>query len=83
LALLLYGTQLALNFAWTPLFFGFHYLGAAAMDAVLLLGTTILTAFEFGKINETAGLLMVPYIGWVTYASLLSLWIWRNNSKKE
>ncbi|TPX53874.1 hypothetical protein PhCBS80983_g06119 [Powellomyces hirtus] len=81
-ALKLYAGQLALNLAWTPLFFGVHRLGAATVDIVALLGSVVATAVEFGKIDGTAGWLMAPYAAWVAYATSLTIYIWRNNGKR-
>ncbi|KAI8913777.1 translocator protein [Powellomyces hirtus] len=81
-ALKLYAGQLALNLAWTPLFFLAHRLGAAAFDIVALLGMIVATAIEFGKIDKVAGYLMWPYIAWVSYASSISIYVWLNNTTK-
>ncbi|KAI9093102.1 translocator protein-like protein [Phlyctochytrium arcticum] len=78
----LYAAQLALNMAWTPLFFGVHQLGLASLDIVALLGTVIATAREFGAIDEVAGWLMVPYAAWVAYAGSITLSVWWNNRGK-
>jgi hypothetical protein len=60
----LYAAQLALNFAWSPLFFKRHALGAAAVDITVLLGVLVTTILEFKAVDATAAALMLPYLGW-------------------
>ncbi|KAL2918268.1 hypothetical protein HK105_202195 [Polyrhizophydium stewartii] len=79
MALTLYASQLLLNFAWTPLFFGMRQFGAASIDILALLGLIIATGVKFYEIDPVAGYLMVPYAGWVSLASSLSCWIWWHN----
>jgi len=81
-ALALYGTQLALNFAWTPIFFGQKQFGLAYAEILALWGTIGGCIYTFRPINKTASLLLVPYLLWVTYASTINLYVWRNNPKK-
>jgi tryptophan-rich sensory protein len=79
LALWIFGIQLFLNFIWTPLFFGMHAVGWAAVDIVFLwLG---ISGFIFAswRVNPTAAVLFIPYWAWVTYASTLNIAIWRLN----
>lgn len=81
--LALYGTQLALNVAWSPLFFGAKKLGAALVDIGLLDVAVAATAYSFYGVNETAGLLMVPYLAWISFATLLNYQIWDMNTAKS
>eukprot|EP00842_Homolaphlyctis_polyrhiza_P004859 jgi/Hompol1/5374/HPOL_004401-RA len=78
-ALQAYAAQLALNLAWTPLFFGLKWLGASTVGIVALLGAVGFTGIEFYKIDPVAGLLFIPYFGWVSIATSLTIWIWLNN----
>ena len=84
-ALTLYGAQLALNLAWTPVFFGLYPVwGSAALWLALgIIGALALavagTVLMFGPIRRTAGLLMLPYLTWVVFASSLNLWAAANN----
>ncbi|KAI8817282.1 translocator protein [Fimicolochytrium jonesii] len=78
----LYAAQLALNIAWTPIFFGTANFGLATADILALLGTLVATTVEFSKIDTFAAWLLVPYVAWVSYASAMTVWIWRNNPKK-
>lgn len=71
-ALLLYGIQLALNFLWSPVFFGLRWPLAAFGILVALWICLWLTMQTFSKIDETAGNLLLPYILWVTFAGYLN-----------
>lgn len=78
-ALMLYATQLLLNALWTWLFFRWH-LGAAAMIEVLALWVAVaLTLRSFGQVRPLAGWLLAPYLAWVSFASALTLAMWRLN----
>lgn len=74
-----YAVSLALNFAWTPLFFGSHRVGAALADISALWVTVAASAALFSRVNATAGALLLPYLGWVTFAAALNLRIWQLN----
>ncbi|MFD3356575.1 TspO/MBR family protein [Streptomyces fradiae] len=76
----LWGTQLALNLAWTPLFFGAGEYGFAFLDICLLLAALAATMLLFRRRSTAAFLLLVPYALWVTYAAALNLAIWRLNT---
>jgi tryptophan-rich sensory protein len=78
-ALLLYALQLALNLAWSILFFGLHRPGWALADLLSLLAAVIATMILFGRIDRWAGLCFVPYAMWVAFAGLLNAMIWRLN----
>lgn len=80
----IYIAQLALNFIWTPLFFVAHRLDIATVDILMLWGMIIATIATFYPVigaGWSLGLLL-PYLVWVTYASGLTIWIWRNNPKQ-
>ncbi len=79
-ALVFYFIQLALNAAWTPLFFGAHQLGWALVDIILLCVAILLTLFNFFPISKPAGWMLVPYLAWVSFAAFLNFTLWRMNS---
>lgn len=83
LPLALYGTQLALNFAWSPIFFGVHCMKGGLIVIGLLTATATATAHMFYNINKTAGYLFIPYIAWLGFASALNYVIWRDNKDKD
>jgi tryptophan-rich sensory protein len=73
-------TQLFLNFLWSFLFFGAHAVGLALIEVVLLWASIAVTGFKFWKIDRTAGVLFVPYLAWVSFATLLNASLWWLNS---
>lgn len=75
----LYAAQLALNFLWTPVFFGLQWYLVAFFLLVALWVMIYLTMQAFSKIDETAGDLLIPYILWVTFAGYLNLGVYLLN----
>lgn len=75
----LYFVQLALNAAWTPIFFGAHQLGWGLFEIVALWIAILMTLLTFRRVNPTAGWLFMPYLAWVTFATSLNFAIWRLN----
>ena len=71
--------QLALNAAWTWLFFGRHRPQAALVDIVVLWVVLLVLLIEFWRLEPLAGMLMIPYLAWVSFASALNWSIWRLN----
>jgi len=82
-ALMLYGSQLVLNWLWTPIFFHYHQLGLAFAEILALLANIGLCIGAFYPINRTASYLMVPYFAWVSLASALTYSIWQRNKNKR
>jgi tryptophan-rich sensory protein len=68
--------QFALNCAWTPIFFALHQLGAALVVIVLMWTAILRTIFLFAPFSKTGSWLLVPYISWVSFATLLNAAIW-------
>jgi len=64
--------QLFLNAIWTPLFFGLHSPLLGLIDIVLLLNAIIVTIFAFSRISRPAALLLIPYLAWVSFATILN-----------
>jgi tryptophan-rich sensory protein len=79
-ALGLFGLQLALNVAWSGLFFGLRNPGLALLEIIALWLAILATIIAFARLRPTAGWLMVPYLLWVTFAAGLNLTIWRLNT---
>ncbi|MCE5328708.1 MAG: tryptophan-rich sensory protein [Planctomycetaceae bacterium] len=75
-AMVLFGVQLALNLAWSALFFGLHRPLWALADIAGLLAAIIATIALFWRVHPLAGQLLIPYAAWVTYASTLNAAVW-------
>lgn len=75
----LFALQLGLNSAWSMLFFGLHRIDLALVDIVLLLAAIGATALVFRARSTAAALLLLPYLAWVCFATLLNFAIWRLN----
>lgn len=78
-ALVLFAIQLALNFAWSWLFFGIQQPGWAFAEIVALWVAIAATIAAFFGVSRAAGWLMTPYLAWVTFAAVLNLALWRLN----
>ena len=75
-ALIFFAIQLALNALWSILFFGLHNPMLALIEIVLLWLMIYETYIQFGKIDKIAGYLFIPYLLWVSFASVLNASIW-------
>jgi benzodiazapine receptor len=75
----LFVLQLALNLAWSWIFFHKHSIGAAALEVALLWVAIGVTTIVFSRVSATAAWLMAPYWAWVTFASILNVTLWRLN----
>lgn len=71
--------QLALNLAWSCLFFGLQAVGIALICLILLWFAIAVTLSRFWRIDPWAGLLLAPYLAWVGFAGILNFAIWRLN----
>jgi tryptophan-rich sensory protein len=72
IAMLLFGVQLALNLAWSPLFFAAHQVHAALLLIVAIFVAALATTILFGRIRRLAGWLMLPYLAWLLFACALN-----------
>ncbi len=75
LAFTVFGIQLCLNFLWSLLFFGLMCPGCALIDIALLFISIVLTMVLFFRISRTASLLLIPYVLWVSFASVLNYYL--------
>ena len=71
--------QLVLNAAWSWLFFGTHEMGIAFIEIVVLWIAILVNIILFWKINPINGILLLPYLLWVSFASVLNYTLWRLN----
>lgn len=83
MAIALFVIQLALNLAWSPLFFAKHEVSLAFWLILAILLFAVLTAVAFGRIRRSAGLLMLPYVAWLIFASFLNFQIDQLNPAAE
>lgn len=79
LALFFYLVQLALNALWSILFFGMQNPELAFFEIMVLFSFIIITTVLFWRINSIAGMLMMPYILWVSFAAFLNFTLWQLN----
>jgi tryptophan-rich sensory protein len=83
LALTLFLLQLALNYAWSPLFFAAHKVSLAFWVIVAMVLLAAMAAFLFFRIRRAAGLLMLPYLAWLLLAGAINHAIERLNPDAE
>lgn len=74
-----FGSQLIFNILWSALFFGLRSPLAGLIDIAVLWIAIAFTIFCFSKISKASGLLLLPYIVWVSFAVVLNASIWRLN----
>lgn len=75
----LYGVQLAVNLAWPVIFFVLQTLGLAFWWLIVLWALVIWLTARFFRWSKAAGWLLIPYLGWTTYAAVLNFMIARLN----
>jgi len=68
--------QIVLNALWSPVFFGLHRVDLALVVIVLLWGALVVTMYWFFRVSRAAGLLLIPYLLWVSFAAVLNASIW-------
>jgi len=78
-ALVLFLIQLAANALWTWLFFAWRQGAGAFVEILILWALIVATIASFRSLNARAALLLVPYLAWVTFATALTLSVWRLN----
>ena len=79
LALTLFFVQLALNAAWSWMFFGVHNLLLGAINIVPQLLVIVATVVAFHRLDRIAAWCLVPLVAWVAFASVLNIAIWQLN----
>ncbi len=78
-AITIFLMQFAINISWSFIFFNQHQILLALVDIIVMWLFILFTIIVFGKINKTAALLLVPYLLWVSFATILNLAIWNLN----
>ncbi|GJJ72051.1 translocator protein [Entomortierella parvispora] len=76
----IYGVNMLLNFAWSPLMFWHKKIGAALVTAGGLTASSVAMAYYFFQVDTTAGYLTIPYVAWLGYATALNYDVWIKNS---
>ncbi|NJD52450.1 MAG: tryptophan-rich sensory protein [Candidatus Methanoperedens sp.] len=79
-ALVIFAVQLILNVLWSAAFFGLRSPLSGLIEISILWISIAFTIMIFMKISRTAGLLLIPYLIWVSFAAILNFMIWRLNS---
>lgn len=78
-AIILFVTQLLLNFSWSPIFFYFHNIKLAFVIIFFLNLFLILTIISFFKISKISAILLIPYLLWLIFATYLNFEFMRLN----
>ena len=76
IALGIFSVQLALNFFWSILFFSYKNLFASFVEIIILWVAILATIISFYRVSRPAALIMLPYLLWVSFASILNYSIW-------
>lgn len=71
-ALILFFIQLVLNFAWSPIFFAAHDVALAKWVIFIMAAVAAAAAGQFLRVKRDAGVLMIPYLGWLVFAATLN-----------
>uniref|UniRef100_A0A8C0ACY4 Translocator protein n=2 Tax=Bos TaxID=9903 RepID=A0A8C0ACY4_BOSMU len=79
----LYAGQLALNWAWPPLFFGTRQMGWALVDLLLTGGMAAATAMAWHQVSPPAACLLYPYLAWLAFAATLNYRMWQDNQVRR
>jgi len=79
LAIVVFVVQFVLNLMWSPVFFAMHQLDTAFVIIVAMDVLVAVCVVLFWRIRRWAGLLLLPYLAWILFASLLSWQIWQLN----
>jgi len=75
----LFFIHLFFNTIWTPIFFGARNLFLALIVIVIIWTLIVLMIFRFWKVSKLSSLLLIPYLLWVSFATVLNYFIWRLN----
>jgi tryptophan-rich sensory protein len=75
-ALVVFAVQLGLNLLWSFLFFGLQRIDLALIEILILLVVIIVNTAMFWRIDRLAGMLFVPYVLWVGFATMLNASLW-------
>ena len=82
-ALALFFVQLAFNLAWSPIFFAAHDMRLAQVFIFMMIIFAAGAAGQFYRLRQAAGLLLVPYLAWLVFASMLNTTILNLNPARD
>lgn len=71
--------QLLLNALWSYIFFGRRRIGWGLLDSVALTAAVAITIAKVRRVSQPAAILLVPYLLWVLFATVLNGALWRRN----
>lgn len=77
--IIFFAIQLVLNGLWSIVFFGLRSILGAFIIIIFLLAFIILTIFKFYQVSKPAGYILIPYLIWVSYATVLNFYIYQLN----
>ena len=75
-----FAVQLALNLLWSFTFFYLHRSSLAAVEILILLASIVVNIYYTDKVRKASARLLIPYLLWVSFATILSIAIWQLNS---
>lgn len=78
-AMILFAIQLIFNALWSPIFFGTRNITLGLIDIVFLWGAILVATLRFRKLDEVSAWLFVPYLAWVSFATVLNFHLWLLN----
>ncbi len=79
-AMVAYSVQLTLNAAWSIIFFGSHAIGLALVEIIAMWAAIVWTIALFARVDRRAAWILVPYLAWVSFATMLNAALWRLNA---
>ena len=82
-AILAFVLQLFVNLSWSPIFFGEHEISLGLYIILLLDVTVLVTIVLFWKVRRAAALLLLPYLGWILFATVLNYEFLRLNPEAD
>jgi tryptophan-rich sensory protein len=80
IALYYFGLQLVLNMLWSVLFFGLKSPLLGLIEIIILWAAILMTILKSFQVSRTAGILLLPYILWVSFAAVLNFFLWNLNA---
>jgi len=83
IAIALFLVQIIANLAWSPLFFAAHQVVAAFVLILFILALATLTTFAFSRVRTAAAWLLLPYLVWLSFASILNWQVHSLNQNAE